>query len=121
MEPNPGDTQLNPRLSRFIGGRRGDWSVTSSKAIIGEPLATVDRLMIMSGVPQDLLGDADWVLRGVTSPRSMTCSLSYVQWMRVPNHSPQLIDSSNRWVHALRKAPCGSDLSQISRNASKAG
>ena len=62
---------MNPCLFSFIGGRLGDWSVTSFKAIIGEPLATVDRLMIMSGVPQDLLDDADWVLRAIAG--SMHC------------------------------------------------
>ncbi|MDZ4852460.1 MAG: hypothetical protein SGI77_24490 [Pirellulaceae bacterium] len=71
-EQTSGDTQVNLRLYSFIGGKRGDWSVTSSKAIVGEPMASVDKLLIVSGVPQDLHGDAAWVLRGVTSNERYT-------------------------------------------------
>jgi hypothetical protein len=40
---------MNPRLFTFVGGKMGQWSVDSVKAIIGDPLPAVERLDIVTG------------------------------------------------------------------------
>ena len=39
----------NARLFTFVGGNAGPWEVTSLRAVVGEGLAAVDRLRIVSG------------------------------------------------------------------------
>lgn len=58
---------VNPRLFTFVGGKAGEWSVSSSKAIIGDPLPAVDRLHIVTGAISALPDGGVWMLRGVTS------------------------------------------------------
>jgi hypothetical protein len=62
-----GTTPMNPRLFRFVGGSAGEWSVVSSKAIVGEPLLAVDRMAFVIGSVAVVPEGAKWVLRGVTS------------------------------------------------------
>lgn len=57
----------NPRLFTFVGGREGQWKVTSSRAIAGDPLAAVDRLKMVAGHASAPDASAGWALRGVTS------------------------------------------------------
>jgi hypothetical protein len=66
-EPAKGGAQVNPRLFSFVGGKAGDWTVVSAKAIVGDPLPAVDRLQIVSGAVLALPDNATWILRGVTS------------------------------------------------------
>lgn len=66
-EMGKGDALMNPRLFSFIGGSKGEWSVISSKTIVGAPLPAVERLdVVMGAVDMDREG-AKWILRGVTS------------------------------------------------------
>lgn len=66
------DFGINPRLFTFVGGKTGSWLVTDVKAVIGEPLAMVERLEIINGAgPAPPVG-AKWVLRGVTSNERYT-------------------------------------------------
>jgi chlorite dismutase len=58
---------MNPRLYTFVGGDAGAWSVTVCKAVIGDPLPTVQRLDILNGSATKLPDGAQWLLRGVTS------------------------------------------------------
>jgi hypothetical protein len=62
-----GGTPVNPRVFSFVGGSAGEWSVVSSKAIVGEPLLAVDRVAFVSGSVAVAPDGAKWVLRGVTS------------------------------------------------------
>ena len=66
-EPPKGDTPVNPRLFSFVGGKAGDWTVVSAKAIVGDPMPAVDRLQIVSGAVVALPDGGKWMLRGVTS------------------------------------------------------
>ncbi len=58
---------MNPRLFTFIGGSAGSWKVVDIKAVVGEPLAVVERLEIINGSMLVLPTGARWQLRGVTS------------------------------------------------------
>jgi len=58
---------LNPRLFSFVGGKSGEWSVLSLKAVVGDPLPVVDRLDIVAGPVDSIPKDAAWILKGVTS------------------------------------------------------
>ena len=71
-DKHSGASELNSRLYSFVGGKSGEWIVTSSKAIVGDPLTKIDRLSIVSGSPKDVDKDVSWVLRGVTSNERYT-------------------------------------------------
>lgn len=58
---------VNPRLFTFVGGKIGDWSVVTAKAIVGDPLPTVERVDIVNGAVAALPEGGKWMLRGVTS------------------------------------------------------
>jgi hypothetical protein len=66
-EPVKGEDAVSPRLFTFVGGQAGAWSVVSVKAIVGDPLPTVDRLDIVTGAIVALPDGGKWMLRGVTS------------------------------------------------------
>jgi hypothetical protein len=66
-EPVKGEVAVSPRLFTFVGGKAGAWSVVSVKAIVGDPLPTVDRLDIVTGAIVALPDGGKWMLRGVTS------------------------------------------------------
>jgi len=56
---------LNPRLYSFIGGRSGNWRITSMVTISGAPLPAASFLNILPAATNG--AGADWVLRGITS------------------------------------------------------
>jgi hypothetical protein len=66
-EPEKGKRAVNPRLFTFVGGKMGQWSVVSVKAVIGDPLPGVERLNIVTGAVAALPEGGQWMLRGVTS------------------------------------------------------
>jgi len=66
-EPEKGAGAVNPRLFTFVGGKVGQWSVVSVKAVIGDPLPGVERLDIVTGAVAALPEGGKWMLRGVTS------------------------------------------------------
>ena len=66
-EPEKGKRAVNPRLFTFVGGKMGQWSVVSVKAVIGDPLPAVERLDIVTGAVAALPEGGKWMLRGVTS------------------------------------------------------
>jgi hypothetical protein len=66
-EPARGGPTVNPRLFSFVGGKTGEWSVVTARAVVGDPLPSVDRLDIVHGAVAVLPEGARWVLRGVTS------------------------------------------------------
>ena len=55
----------NGRLFNFVGGDRGEWRVRQQFAVLGQPLASVQRVSYASGQPTS--ASAQWVLSGVTS------------------------------------------------------
>ena len=58
---------MNARLFSFVGGVTGTWRVVSVSTVVGDPLADVGRLGIVTGAVAQLPGGAKWVLRGLTS------------------------------------------------------
>lgn len=56
----------NPRLFSFVGGKVGGWSVLSMNAVVGEPLAEVGKIEVVTGAAAFADG-VKWVLCGVTS------------------------------------------------------
>jgi hypothetical protein len=66
-EPAKAGAAVNPRLFSFVGGKEGNWSVLTAKAVVGDPLPAVERLDIVHGAVSVLPDGAKWVLRGVTS------------------------------------------------------
>jgi len=58
---------VNPRLFTFVGGKVGKWSVTATKAVVGDSLATTKRLDVVHGSILPLPDGAKWALSGVTS------------------------------------------------------
>lgn len=58
---------MNARLFSFVGGKLGEWSVASAKAVVGDPLPAVERVDIVAGAVPAASDGETWVLRGVTS------------------------------------------------------
>jgi hypothetical protein len=56
----------NSRLFTFIGGETGNWSITDTRRITGDPWTPARKLTVVNGPASDLAG-AKWLLRGVTS------------------------------------------------------
>jgi hypothetical protein len=42
-EPAKGGAAVNPRLFSFVGGKAGEWSVVSAKAVVGDPFPETPR------------------------------------------------------------------------------
>lgn len=57
----------NPRLVSFVGGNAGLWSVLEVTAVVGEPLAVVEKMDVVDEFVPVLPDGAAWILRGVTS------------------------------------------------------
>ena len=57
----------NTRLFTFLAGQSGNWTITRSKTIIGDPWPSAAKLQIIEGRVDLLPQDATWTLRGVTS------------------------------------------------------
>ncbi len=57
---------MNPRLFSFIGAQSGAWRVTGVNTLVGEPLAAVAAIDVISGAAA-LQNGASWLLHGVTS------------------------------------------------------
>jgi len=66
-EPEKGNGAMNPRLFTFVGGKMGQWSVVSVKAVLCDPLPGVERVDIVTGFVPALPEGGKWMLRGVTS------------------------------------------------------
>jgi hypothetical protein len=65
----------NSRAFSFIGGAGGDWSVLSQRTLSGAPIATVQRIAMVKGMPSESPSDAAWMFRGVaTNDRYTTAS-----------------------------------------------
>lgn len=58
---------MNARLFSFVGGVTGLWRVVNISAIVGDPLANVRRLDIVTGTAPEVADGTKWVLRGLTS------------------------------------------------------
>jgi GT2 family glycosyltransferase len=58
---------MNARLFTFVGGDIGSWRVAEMKTIVGEPLANVTNINVVSGAVALLPQEAKWLLRGITS------------------------------------------------------
>jgi len=58
---------MSARLFSFVGGTAGAWRVTNVSTLVGEPLAGVSRLDVVSGTVSSPATGASWVLRGLTS------------------------------------------------------
>jgi len=58
---------VNSRLYTFVAGTTGDWSIASTKAVIGESLPAAQRLAVVNGPVPTLPTGGIWALRGVTS------------------------------------------------------
>jgi chlorite dismutase len=63
---------LNPRLSTFIAGKKGDWIIQEVRAVTGEGLSMAQKLQIMEGDLPDPSMVAVWSLEGVTSHERYT-------------------------------------------------
>ena len=58
---------MNGRLFSFVGGVTGIWRVVNISSVVGDALAKVSRLDIVSGAIPEMPNGARWLLRGVTS------------------------------------------------------
>jgi chlorite dismutase len=63
---------LNPRLTTFIAGKKGDWIIQEVRAVTGEGLSMARKLQIMEGDSPDPSTAAVWSLEGVTSHERYT-------------------------------------------------
>ena len=63
---------LNPRLSTFIAGKKGDWIIQEVRAVTGQGLSMAQKLQIMEGGSPDPSMVAVWSLEGVTSHERYT-------------------------------------------------
>jgi hypothetical protein len=60
-------TEMNARLFTFVGGEIGPWRVVDIKTVVGDALADVERLNVVSGAVPDVPEGAKWLLHGLTS------------------------------------------------------
>ena len=58
---------MNARLFAFVGGDIGPWRVVDIKSVVGDALANVERLNVVSGAAPEVREGAKWLLRGLTS------------------------------------------------------
>lgn len=58
---------MNARLFSFIGGLTGPWRVVNVSAVVGDSLADVARLDIVTGGSPETPDGATWLLRGLRS------------------------------------------------------
>lgn len=63
----PADANIaNPRITSFLGGTEGEWTVTSHTVLRGDPIERVARVAVVSGTPP-AQGSANWLLRGTAT------------------------------------------------------
>ena len=56
----------NPRITSFLGGAVGEWTVTAHTVLRGDPIERVSHIAVVSGgLPAQ--GDATWLLRGAAT------------------------------------------------------
>lgn len=67
MTPARRHTAAPARLFSFVGGQAGAWRVTNASTLVGDPLAGVGRLDVVTGAVPAPASSASWVLRGLTS------------------------------------------------------
>lgn len=60
-------TGMNARLFYFVGGEIGTWRVVNMSTVVGDPLADVKRLNVVTGAIDAIPAGAKWILRGITS------------------------------------------------------
>ncbi len=60
-------TFANSRATTFVGGKTGSMLVASHATISGQPIARVDAVDMIAGIPTDLPLDAIWAVHGVAS------------------------------------------------------
>ena len=60
-------TLANSRATTFVGGKTGSMLVASHATISGQPIARVDAVDMIAGIPTDLPLDAIWAVHGVAS------------------------------------------------------
>ena len=58
---------MNHRLYSFVGGNMGEWTVLSTRTIVGDALPAVERVVFVRGPVLEEPQGAKWVLRGITS------------------------------------------------------
>lgn len=109
------EAAFSDRLYAFIGGTAGEWLVTGVKAVIGEPLAVVPRLLVHHGAAPDPDG-AQWILRGVTSHDRYVTSGEKAQ-LAALQQSPGRPDSTCAALIPIRKNAEWWSLSQDERRA----
>ena len=63
---------LNPRLSTFIAGAKGNWIIQEVRTVSGDGLPLAEKLQIMDGGSRDLSLAAAWTLEGLTSHERYT-------------------------------------------------
>lgn len=81
-ESAKGAAVANPRLFTFLGGKHGAWSVAEAKAVVGDPLPSVERLDIVNGAVSSLPDGVRWILRGVTSNERYTTRVEKEQLVK---------------------------------------
>lgn len=58
---------MNTRLFTFSGGKTGDWRITQTETIVGEPLPDAERLTIFASSLVEGPEGTNWLLRGIRS------------------------------------------------------
>lgn len=59
--------EMNARVFSFVGGEIGPWRVVTISTVVGDALADVRRLNIVTGAVPQVPEGARWLLRGLTS------------------------------------------------------
>lgn len=107
---------MNSRLYTFLGGLQGDWSITSSRTLAGEPLPAASRVQILQGNPGALPPATAWVLSGTTSnERYVTRPEKIVLVSRQANLGRPAAACAA--LIPIRKSPAWWNLSQDERRA----
>jgi hypothetical protein len=59
-------TTANPRITSFLGGTEGEWTVTAHTLLRGDPIPQVPRVAVVPGTPA-APASAVWMLRGAAT------------------------------------------------------
>jgi chlorite dismutase len=103
-------------LHTFAGGIVGNWRIEGMRAIAGQALPLVPRLLILEGHQATALEGSSWLLRGVTS---------YERYVRKTERSALLaqqvqlgrLEASKAALLPIKKSPAWWELAQDERRA----
>ncbi len=105
-----------PLLVHFVAGSSGPWRVDRVNCVVGEALASAERLAIHESPQSVAYGESTWVLRGVTSNTRYT-NRPEVKTLVSKQAGLSRPEATRAALIPIRKTPAWWDLAQDERRA----